>query len=218
MSEWVFEGTNPITNYTLGVELTASIAPARLREIAASHPKFRRDLPRKTEQPMLTFQMATLPGVQPQAQLGNVTFDSVREDGTVARALIIGPTQIAYMTASYSRWEEFEPVATRHIREIAIDLLRKWPDSLPRARSQPVLAVALHIQQASNPDSMLTIPAMIDVFVRCVRRGFLNGSDTIRNRLTCPILCSTRTRNRLSPLLYSFSSSVSWPPFGFLYG
>src|ERR1700722_5797802 len=101
---------------------------------------------------------------------------------------------------------------------LPIDLLRKWPDSLPRARSQPVLAVALHIQQASNPDSILTIPAMIDVFVRCVRRGFLNGSDTIRNRLTCPILCSTRTRNRLSPLLYSFSSSVSWPPFGFLYG
>jgi hypothetical protein len=41
-----------------------------------------------------------------------------------------------------------------------------------------------HFQQASNPDSMFTIPAMIEVFVECVRRGFLNGFDTIRNRLT----------------------------------
>ena len=41
-----------------------------------------------------------------------------------------------------------------------------------------------HLQQASNPDSMFTIPAMIEVFVECVRRGFLNGLDTIRNRLT----------------------------------
>jgi uncharacterized protein (TIGR04255 family) len=119
MSEWVFEDPNPITSYNLGVELAAPIAPARLREISALHVNFRRDLPRKVEQPMLTFQMAALPGARPQAQLGNVTFDSVRENGTVARALSIGPSQIAYMTASYPRWEEFEPVATRHISEIA---------------------------------------------------------------------------------------------------
>jgi hypothetical protein len=58
----------------------------------------------------------------------------------------------------------------------------------------------------------------MDTLVSCVRSGFRNRSETILKRFTRPIRCSTLTRNELSPRLYSFSSSLSSPLFGFLYG
>jgi uncharacterized protein (TIGR04255 family) len=52
-------------------------------------------------------------------ELGALVFDRVQEDGTVGKALTIGPNRVTYMTSSYSRWEEFHPVSDRIVKDIA---------------------------------------------------------------------------------------------------
>jgi uncharacterized protein (TIGR04255 family) len=118
MAGWLFDEANPITSFTVGVELAGPIPPPVVREISGRHHLLKRELPRKIEQPFLLFPMPGMPIQPQQSQIAAVVFDSVNPDGSVARALIVGPNRVAYMTASYTRWKEFQPVLERQLGEV----------------------------------------------------------------------------------------------------
>jgi uncharacterized protein (TIGR04255 family) len=127
MSAWSYQAPNPITNFMVGVEFSGQIPSHILKSIAALHPQFKRDLPRKIEQPTFTFQFPGFPALPvpgrptlpAQQQIGSVSFDRIQEDGSVSRALAVGPTNVTFMTASYGRWEEFQPLSDRLIQTIS---------------------------------------------------------------------------------------------------
>jgi uncharacterized protein (TIGR04255 family) len=118
MSDWGFDDANPIANFTVALELFTQIDPAALQDIASKHPLFKRDLPRRQEQPLLMFPMPGSPIIPQQVQIAGVVFDNVNNDGSIAKSLTIAPHQISYMSANYSRWKEFQPVFERLFGEI----------------------------------------------------------------------------------------------------
>jgi uncharacterized protein (TIGR04255 family) len=126
MSGWLYDEANPIASFTVGAELAGAISPSFVREISARHHLFKRELPRKLEQPFFLFPMPGMPIQPAQNQIAGVVFDSVNQDGSVARSLTVGPNQVAYMTASYTRWKEFLPVWERLLGEM-FQLLRSGP-------------------------------------------------------------------------------------------
>lgn len=127
MTSWSFQAPNPITNFVVGIEFSRPIPSPTLKAIAALHPQFKRDLPRKIEQPTFTFQFPGFPTVQTpgrptlpaQQQIGSVSFDRIQEDGAVSRSLAVGPNNITFMTAAYSRWVEFQPISDRLVETIS---------------------------------------------------------------------------------------------------
>ena len=110
---WTFDDANPIANFTVALELSTPIMPSAIREIASKHSLFKRELPRRQEQPLLMLPIPGSPMLPQQTQIAGVVFDSVSSDGTVARSLTIAPNQISFMTANYPRWKEFQPVFER---------------------------------------------------------------------------------------------------------
>ena len=112
MSGWEFDNTNSIISYAVSLELPAAIAPSVVLDISSKHQLFRRDLPRKQEQPMFVLPLPGQAFLQ-QAQISGVVFDYVNSDGSVARSLGVAGNQITYMTAAYTRWKEFLPVLER---------------------------------------------------------------------------------------------------------
>ena len=121
MTDWDFEGANPIVNLAVALELASPVMPPAIQEIASKHSLFRRDLPRRLDQPMM---LLPIPGQMfpPQTQIAGVVFDYVNSDGSVARALSVASNQISYMTTNYQRWKEFSPVLERMFTE-TINLL-----------------------------------------------------------------------------------------------
>jgi uncharacterized protein (TIGR04255 family) len=118
MSGWLYDEANPIASFTVGAELAGAISPSFVRKISARHHLFKRELPRKLEHPFFLFPMPGMPIQPAQNQIAGVVFDSVNQDGSVARSLTVGPNQVAYMTASYTRWKEFLPVWERLLGEM----------------------------------------------------------------------------------------------------
>jgi uncharacterized protein (TIGR04255 family) len=118
MSGWLYDEANPIASFTVGAELAGVISPSIVRAVSGRHHLFKRELPRKLEQPFLLFPMPGMPIQPAQNQIAGVVFDSVSQDGSVARSLTVGPNQVAYMTASYTRWKEFLPVWERLLSEV----------------------------------------------------------------------------------------------------
>jgi uncharacterized protein (TIGR04255 family) len=131
MTKWTYVPPNPITSFLVGVELSGPIPSSTMKMVASMHPQYKKELPRRLEHPSFSFgaqipffgqagsplrQNFAFPG---PPELGALVFDRVQEDGTVGKALTIGPNRVTYMTSSYSRWEEFHPVSDRIVKDIA---------------------------------------------------------------------------------------------------
>ena len=119
MPGWTFEEPNPITRCAIQLALAGPLRPATLREIAAMHSQYKRELPRKVEQPMLTLPITGGPlPFSPSRDLGVVIFDFINPIGQSARGLAVSPNFVNYFTTSYTRWEEFWPFASRLLRDV----------------------------------------------------------------------------------------------------
>ncbi|HEY1934387.1 MAG TPA: TIGR04255 family protein [Acetobacteraceae bacterium] len=127
MGEWTFPGPNPITSYTVGLLLERPLPAAVIRQISGQHAHFKRELPRRTEQQAITFQVGASPGQQPRPELGGVTFDYLKPDGGTRAALAVNQVAITYMVAEYTRWAEFWPVAERLLTVVANIALSEVP-------------------------------------------------------------------------------------------
>jgi len=127
MTAWSFQAPNPITNFLVGIEFSGPIPSPTLKAISALHTQFKRELPRKVEQPNFTFPFPGFPALQApgpqqlsvQQQIGAVSFDQIKDDGSVIQALAVGPNNVTFMKASYSRWEEFQPISDRLVKTIS---------------------------------------------------------------------------------------------------
>jgi uncharacterized protein (TIGR04255 family) len=118
MPEWTYEGPNPIVGYAVGFQLRQPLVSEVLRKVSALHGRFRRELPRRVEQQALTFQVGGGPQSQPSVEMGGVTFDYLKPDGSTRAALIVLQRSVSYMVSDYSRWLEFWPVAERMLTEV----------------------------------------------------------------------------------------------------
>jgi uncharacterized protein (TIGR04255 family) len=134
LPDWCYNGPNPIINYAVAVEFRAPLPQTTLKAISTGHAKVRGDLPRRVEQPSITFQMA---GPQlrfggapltptPIQGLGGVIFDTLNPDGTMRAALAVNPMSVTYMTSHYPRWVEFWPVAER-LFEVVVEMISPAP-------------------------------------------------------------------------------------------
>jgi uncharacterized protein (TIGR04255 family) len=151
MPEWSFEEPNPIQHCSIAVWFVAPVPPATIREIAAMHGQFKRDLPRKVEQQALTLQLNMSPGQVPTApvpELGGIVFDYINPTGLSARALTVAQNSVTYSTQTYTRWAEFWPLADRLISTTAAHI----------AKTNPVAAFVLEFhdrfQWNGEPDAM----------------------------------------------------------------
>jgi uncharacterized protein (TIGR04255 family) len=130
MVGWEFEEPNPIKRCTIQLGLAWPLPPAVIRGISAIHGQFRRELPRKVEQQMLTVPMGGLSGpgaLPPTRDLGGIIFDFVNPLGESSRGLVVGANLVNYFTASYTRWVEFWPFAARLLTAIGEEALKGAP-------------------------------------------------------------------------------------------
>lgn len=117
MSGWEFSERNPITNFLVGIDFSTPLSAETLKSFSALHPQVKKELPRKVEQPNFTFQLPQMMFLRPpgivQPGLGGVSFDRIKDDGTVLVSLSANANTLNYMVQSYSRWAEFQPTAER---------------------------------------------------------------------------------------------------------
>jgi len=121
---WVFGEPNPVTRFTVSIEMRDPIAPGILKQIAEIHGRFRQELPRKIEQQLMALPLPFLPFSGPMVQqanfphqLGGLVFDYVGPTGTTLRALNLIQNRVIYMTTQYNRWGETWPLAHRILSE-----------------------------------------------------------------------------------------------------
>src|ERR1700747_2525530 len=79
---------------------------------------------------MLTVAMGGLSGpgaLPPTRDLGGIVFDFVNPMGESSRGLMVGPNLINYFTASYTRWNEFWPFASRLLTAVCEHALKAAP-------------------------------------------------------------------------------------------
>lgn len=117
MGGWEFSERNPITNFSVGIEFSAPLSPQTLKSFSALHPQVKKELPRRVEQPNFVFQFPQMMSPPPSGfvppQIGALSFDRIKDDGTVLVSLSANGNAINYMVQSYSRWAEFQPTAER---------------------------------------------------------------------------------------------------------
>lgn len=130
MSGWQFEEPNPIKRCTIQLGLGLPLSSTVIREISAMHGQFKRELPRKVEQQMLAINVGGIPGsiaAPPTRNIGGVVFDVVSPSGESSQGIVVGPTLLSYFTASYTRWVEFWPFASRLVTTVCEHALRSAP-------------------------------------------------------------------------------------------
>lgn len=127
MGEWRFHGPNPIVGYTVGLLLEQPLSASIISQISGLHGHFKRELPRRTEQQAITFQVGAQPIASPRPELGGVVFDHLFPDGRARYALAVNQGVITYMVAEYSRWIEFWPVAERLLKDVMTVALTAVP-------------------------------------------------------------------------------------------
>jgi uncharacterized protein (TIGR04255 family) len=178
MPGWTFEEPNPITRCVVQIALAGSLPPAVIRDISATHGQFKRELPRKLEQQMLTVQMGGLSGpgraFPPTHDLGGVVFDYVNPLGQSARALIVGPNFINYFTTNYTRWEEFWPFALRLLTEVSKRALG----------AVPIMSLKLEYHDSFNwegPRGELNLPLLFRNDSEYLSSWFLRQRDICHN-------------------------------------
>jgi uncharacterized protein (TIGR04255 family) len=122
-SSWSFQGSNPITGYTVGLELNGVLPSDVLARVSALGQSFVNDLPRKVEQQAFGFgfPFPTILGQSPPPNriINGVLFDALERDGTALRQLSVLPNSVTYNTLRYERWKEYWPLPERLLGTVA---------------------------------------------------------------------------------------------------
>ena len=104
------ENGHAIVQAAFSVEFASPPGPSTIREVLSLHPRIKKGYPRKREitaTPITSF--GTGREVQPVAagepQLGGFTFDSLKPDGEVERAVSLVANKLSIMRADYESWD-----------------------------------------------------------------------------------------------------------------